>query len=348
MRDDFGSLFALNAALRSDPSPSVLSGGLPCGPFDQKLLNELFFTLSSTLSELNTVLDAANIVPDETSVNQLVGAIAKIAAANSPTIAQASVTLWVRTDGNDTNADGSANSAAKAFQTIGAAIKYGLSRYVFAGFSLIIKLGLANTGSNPYAPPGQINGAGNVTITGNDATANNYVIGGAGSGTNSALVLAGSGSQILLTNCTIQNTGSINHSVGSVQGGSLTLQNTAVQATVNTSYSQFFAFSGGNTSIQSGCSVTCAVTNAVLLADYGIVILNGTLAVTGSPTSSTAFAYVRQGALRFGAGSSFSTNGTPSGKSYLVAANGVIDTGGLGTPFPGTTAGSTQTGGQYI
>ncbi|MFB0493007.1 hypothetical protein ABIE45_005593 [Methylobacterium sp. OAE515] len=348
MRDDFGSLFALNAALRSDPSASVLANGLPCGPFDQKLLNELFFTLSSTLSELNTVLDTANIVPDETAVNQLVSAIAKIAAANSPTIAQATVTLWVRTDGNDAN-DGSANTAGKAFQTIAAAIKYGLSRYVFAGFSLIIKLGLANTASNPYAPPGQINGAGNVTIMGGDATANNYVIGGAGPASgNSALVLAGPGSQITLSNVTVQNTGALNHSVGSVQGGSMTTQNVAVVMTVTSTYSPFFSFSGGNTSIQAGCSVSCVTVGSVLYADYGALILSGALSVLGSPNSTTAFAYCRQGAFRFGQGAAFSLTGSPTGQRYLVLANGVIDTGGLSTAFPGTTAGSVASGGQYI
>jgi hypothetical protein len=79
MRDDFGALFAASALLRDDPTASELAGGIPCGPFRQKLLNELFFASSSMLSELNTLLDTAGIAPDETQTSQLLAAIRKLA-----------------------------------------------------------------------------------------------------------------------------------------------------------------------------------------------------------------------------------------------------------------------------
>lgn len=77
MRDDFGALFAASAALRRDPIASELTGGIPCGPFSQQLLNELFFAESSMLSELAALSKAAGIAPDETLVGQIAQAVAR-------------------------------------------------------------------------------------------------------------------------------------------------------------------------------------------------------------------------------------------------------------------------------
>lgn len=87
MRDDFGGLFALGpATLRRDPTSAEVAGGLACGASGKDFWNEILFTESSILSELNTILDAAGIGPDETRVDQLLAALTKIVPAQSKSI----------------------------------------------------------------------------------------------------------------------------------------------------------------------------------------------------------------------------------------------------------------------
>lgn len=80
MRDDFGALWAQTpSSQRRDPTGGELGGGFPCGALDRELWNELMFSLSSVLSELNSILDYAGITPNEGSTNQLLTAIEDVA-----------------------------------------------------------------------------------------------------------------------------------------------------------------------------------------------------------------------------------------------------------------------------
>ena len=72
-----------------------------------------------------------------------------------------------------------------------------------------------------------------------------------------------------------------------------------------------------------------------------------TVTLSGTLNFSTAFAVADRGALLSTNGSTF-TGGTITGKRYDVQTNAVIYTGGAGAShYPGDSAGSTATGGQY-
>lgn len=72
-----------------------------------------------------------------------------------------------------------------------------------------------------------------------------------------------------------------------------------------------------------------------------------TATLTGTPNFAVAFAGVNIGGTLHVNGMTFSGSGT--GPRYSASANGVIFTNGGGANyFPGNSAGSTATGGQYI
>jgi hypothetical protein len=73
---------------------------------------------------------------------------------------------------------------------------------------------------------------------------------------------------------------------------------------------------------------------------------NGAWTISGTPSWSSAFMFVSGPSMYFNYSVSFS--GSATGKRYEVSLNGVISTGGGGANFfPGDSAGSTATGGQY-
>ncbi|PTB28836.1 hypothetical protein C9I56_11135 [Paraburkholderia caribensis] len=117
-----------------------------------------------------------------------------------------------------------------------------------------------------------------------------------------------------------------------------------------------FAGVGSNNHITSknGATVTAlgpvTITsggNSFASAIDGRITLDGvTYTLTGTPTFSTAFAYAAYGRIS-AIGSTFS--GAATGNRYSALINGVINTAGGGANFfPGSVAGSSASGGQYV
>lgn len=78
-----------------------------------------------------------------------------------------------------------------------------------------------------------------------------------------------------------------------------------------------------------------------------IELLGGTTTLTGTPAFSGAFAAAYNGACI--KGQSVTYTGAATGRRYDVQLNGVVNTNGAGANyFPGSTAGSTATGGAYV
>jgi len=260
-----------------------------------------------------------------------------------PVILQ-SPTLYVRTDGNDAN-DGSANTSAKAFATIGAAAAYGKARYYLAGVALTIRLGIAGT----YAFPGNVDcGGGSINIIGDVTSQGSYIVQGSGpSGGASALIASVNGS-LNISGLTITNTGTINSCVAAAGAGSLSIANVTLGTTVNGSPSLVAAYAGGNVTIGGGC-VFAGSAGAAMFASSAYITMAGNIGLANNPNYTTGFCVATGGGVWSLSGSFGFTSATATGPRYFVTTNGIINTNGSGAGFfPGSAAGSTATGGQYV
>jgi hypothetical protein len=136
------------------------------------------------------------------------------------------------------------------------------------------------------------------------------------------------------------------------------------------------AFSGGTILISSGSAVTFgACAGAHMVADGGYINIDGSYTISGNapfhlfpfnggiiqwPSESaltatlsgtpafTAFAFANTQGLIFAPHTLVTFSGAASGSRYSVTLNSVINTEGGGANFfPGSSAGTTATGGQY-
>ena len=264
-----------------------------------------------------------------------------IASAEVPIIPTANPVLWVRPDGNDAN-DGSANNAASAFKTIAAAVTYGSRKFALAGWTMTIRLGAAGT----YDAPGNIaSGGGAVQIQGDAAAQGNYIIRGANAPTGVAL-LSAAGCDVTLIGATVINDGTTHHSVGAAGGGSVNLFNVSFSNTVVTTMSTVAASQFSNATLHTG-NVFGGAFASMILAAGGSVGFAASAALTGTPSYSVATVNATTCGTISNNGFAF-TGTTANGSRYTVSLNGVINTYGGGVSFfPGSTAGTTATGGQY-
>ncbi|MDF2114785.1 tail fiber protein [Roseiarcaceae bacterium H3SJ34-1] len=100
MKAAFSSPWALTPTdQRREPTSDEIAHGFPCGPPDRELFNELFYRLSQAMKEIENVITAGGLTPNDSLLNQmansldgLVGArvaptgiIAPFAGATAPT-----------------------------------------------------------------------------------------------------------------------------------------------------------------------------------------------------------------------------------------------------------------------
>lgn len=100
-------------------------------------------------------------------------------------------------------------------------------------------------------------------------------------------------------------------------------------------------YSGNGTAIaiaEAGGQINVATTTAAV-----------TITLTGTPSFSQASFAAFYGNITFNTTPGVTFSGSATGPHYTAQINGVINTGGAGAGFlPGSTSGSTATGGQYI
>ena len=265
-------------------------------------------------------------------------------AANAPAIVSGNPTLYVRTDGSDSN-NGSANTAAGAFLTIQAALNYAVSRFVTQGKTLTIQLGIAGTYAAPTSIPAA---AGALAISGSTTNQGaGYNISGGGLAGSPAVINV-QGANITLSGVTITNTSSSTSTIAALSGGSVILSNTTLAHAGSNSASDLIAYPGGSIAIVGQCTFQSSSASG-MNAFGGNISVNSNVAITiGTGNNyATAFAIANNcGTVTFNSGSYFI--GTASGVRYSATLNGVVNTFGGGTSFlPGGTAGTTATGGQY-
>ncbi|MBS0250156.1 MAG: DUF2793 domain-containing protein [Proteobacteria bacterium] len=246
-------------------------------------------------------------------------------------------TYYVRADGSDSNT-GRANTFGGAFLTIQKAYDVIASTLDLGGFKVAISIGAGTFAggllvAQPWSGGGSIivTGAGSSTIistTNKDAISNTSSLPGA----------------MLVQNMTLQTTtgggGLVNYGVGTINFGGITF---GACATYHA------AAIGGSAVVQAvaNYSITGGAISHLFAATGGSVFVEGlTLTLTGTPAFVSAFAR----ALSLGAiiadGLTFS--GAATGARYAVLLNAIINTvTGNVNYFPGNSAGSAASGGQY-
>jgi hypothetical protein len=251
-------------------------------------------------------------------------------------------TIYVRPDGNDAN-DGMANTAARAFLTINAAVNY-LSKLPYnplfwttapdSGFNIQIANGT-------YAETINLRDvrAVGATIKGDEVTPGNVIINGVSDG----LVAIGLSSKWFIRGVRIT----------AAAGSCLRLEQGSV---INYRNVEFGAATAPQIDVQSNSTAIADGNYSIigaapwhLYSRLGSVaqISNRTITVTGTPAFANAFVACEDVSLVRATSVTFS--GSATGKRYDVATNGVINTNGGGASyFPGGTAGTTATGGQYV
>lgn len=294
--------------------------------------------------------DVSGFVPivfDSTSwrVNGFVTSdILALITANAPQITPNNPTLYVDINGSDTN---NGSSSSQAFRTAVAALSYGVSRFSLGGKTLTIQLVSAGTYTAPPSIPSSI---GALVIQGNASNPNGYILSGPGS---SGAVIGVSGVSVTFRGVTIYNTSSTGNGIAMQTGGAVTLDACSHgAANNNTAGSLVVAFSGGSVNIVNASNIQTDC-SSVLTGAGGTINVSGaafnvTKAGGGTIAVTTGFATAYQCGTVSAGSTSFMGAGA-TGPKYSVSGNGVVNVNGGGANYwPGTTAGTTATGGQYL
>jgi hypothetical protein len=250
-------------------------------------------------------------------------------------------TYYVRTDGNNANS-GLADTAGAAWLTFQSAINFVVANLDFAGFTVIITHG-SETGKTFT---GQINvppwsGGGALTVQGNGTS--NTLISTAG---NAFAVNLGA-LPGLLTIKNLKIATSSGNCFVAAQATAVTFDGVEFGSCAG---SHVLASAGGvSVSFASNYMISGGATAHWMVNSGGVIQCVGkTITLTGSPVFSTAFANTGNIGVINSLSNTFSGSTGASSKRYNVVLNGVVNTfGGGASHFPGDTAGTTATGGQY-
>lgn len=251
-------------------------------------------------------------------------------------------TIYVRPGGNDNN-DGLENTDARAFRTIGAAVAF-LAKLPFNAMFFVTNQDSAfviQVADGTYAETVNLRDVQTLgaTIRGNEANPANVVVNGVTDG----FVAIGLSSNWFLRGLTISATAG--SCIRAERGSRVLYQNC-----------RFATATVAHISAQTGSSVVAegnyAITGAAAwhkIARTGSLIMTSdrTVTITGTPAFSQTYAFADDTSIIRATGMTFT--GTATGKRYDVATNGVVNTNGGGASyFPGSIAGTTATGGQYV
>lgn len=249
-------------------------------------------------------------------------------------------TYYVRSDGSDAN-DGLSDSAGGAFLTVQKAVDSAATLYC-GPYTVTVQIGAGtfNEGTYLYVPGnGNLRlvlagaGASDTTIAG---TTYGIQISGACQVTLRDLKLVGAsvtfwaryGAQVFLRGTLEFGTGSA-RLIGADNGAYVEALSCTIR--IGVANSAYFLYATGGGHIYFGSGVTVATTEPV------------TFTATVSSTL-TAIAQIIASQVSWD-----ETNGAISGARYFATGNAVLNTAGGGASYiPGSTAGSTATGGQYV
>lgn len=251
----------------------------------------------------------------------------------------ASRTYFVRTDGSDANT-GLVNNAGGAFLTIQQAIN------TVAGLDIGTQNVTIQVADGTYTGTVVVNGpwlgSGTVSLLGNTATPANALISVTA---NSAVTLQNSAT-LTIKGFKVAATGGFNAALRAISGSALTFDKID------------FGAAARQLQVSQCGSISCVPSATYTISGGGsshyfasgggnLVIETATVTLTGTPAFSTAFTSCSNNGTGFLDNNTYS--GLATGPRYSAVGNGVIATAGGGASyFPGDSAGSTATGGQYL
>ena len=253
----------------------------------------------------------------------------------------ADLTLYVRTDGNDTTGDGSLNDAAHAFKTVQRAVNYIRDSYLIAGRKVTIQLGMSGT----YTGTVEVRDLpGSIVIRGDPANSPGYII--QASPNNSAVALSGSGTNVTVTGVTMSIV-TANQFVLQVNYGAFCSVSdswfSGVQAGAHISVYSADMTANGNihfwSNAQTGISVGGGGTFTIGLWSTTVTTHGGHYFNAFCQCSSVSYCQITYPYCTFAGGA--------TGVRYIAVANGVILTGGGPFYLPGNVDGVTGTNGIY-
>lgn len=248
-------------------------------------------------------------------------------------------TYYVRTDGSDSNT-GLANTSGGAFLTIQKAIDVICSTLdISAGVTVTVQVADGTyTGANVMK---QYVGAGSVTIQGNSGTPANVVISVT---SNHCFYNAIGGTTLTVKDLKVTTTTGGSGLVA-YYGGVISLSNIDFGACVA---QHKYAVGGGAVLAAGNYTISGSAASHENASSSGTVdTTSRTVTLTGTPAFSSGYAVSATSGTITNYSCTFS--GSATGVRYAVSLNGAINTLGSGaTYFPGNSAGTTATGGQYV
>ncbi|WP_420963326.1 DUF2793 domain-containing protein [Brucella sp. IR073] len=255
--------------------------------------------------------------------------------------------IYVRPDGNDANS-GTANTPGEALQTIAAAIDR-LNNYVLPLEGGIIQLGVAGT----YAAPGEVSVNGTISIVGDAADPEGYLIVNDANTSSSAGwpgILIVSAGTVITRNVRLKNTldsTSVYMVMGQNFNGIVRCFNTIFETIPNNTYVTFMCAArfGGSMEIGANCVVRGTASGAFWAVNNGQMVIDGPVTVENALYSAACATANSCATITVGMNSIF---GSATGQRYMCSSNGVIVTHQGEDYLPGTIAGITLHGGQYI
>ena len=249
-------------------------------------------------------------------------------------------TYYVRTDGSDSNT-GLVNSAGGAFLTVQKAIDVAATLDISI-YDVTIQVVAGTYALSSMITAKNMIGAGAVIILGDETTPSNIVFDATGCNVFGATLIT---TIYKLKGFKLKSTaGTCTLGLFSSNNSYFTYQNLEF----GTGITQHIRCSdGGSIYCTGNYTISGGASNHFCGVNGSFRVQGVTITLTGTPAFSDAFVNMSYGSVAIMSTITFS--GSATGTRYSVAMNGVLYTGSGGASyFPGSVAGSTATGGQYI
>ncbi|QPC91461.1 hypothetical protein [Mesorhizobium sp. INR15] len=301
------------------------------------VLTGVSFAINAAITATDTVLSAVGKL--QRQITDLSSSVTGILGWARREVLTANRTYYVRTDGSNSNS-GLANTSGGAFLTIQKAINTVTDTLDLGGFSVTIQVGAGTYASGVLMTRPAVGGV--LKISGDTTTPANVALSMAGG----CITASGASVKLSVEGLKVASSGAdglLAADCGQIAVSGKMDYGACAGAHNHTKYGGIIDVSG------ISYNITAAATFHFWTETFGACIRAigaATVTITGSPTF-TVFVQSQIGSGIVGLGATYS--GTVTGKRYNADSNAVIYTAGSGASyFPGTVAGTTATGGQYV
>ncbi|MFO0906762.1 MAG: hypothetical protein U0835_00070 [Isosphaeraceae bacterium] len=291
--------------------------------------------------KLTGKLDASKNLADVANASTALSNLGGVPLAAVRTKLTANATFYVNgSTGNDTTGTGASGAP---WRTIQKAINAVAANLDLCGFTVTIQVadGTYTAGAFAGAP---FVGGGTVLLQGNTSTPANCVI-----STTNVEAISGAGNTVLQVAGFKVQTTTGGAGVKASSGAKISIVG-PMDFGACASYQLFATDTGSAIMIGSGYTISggaLAHKASSVGGEIAYTIGSPSITLTGTPAFSVAFAAASVLSVMNVAGATFT--GSATGPRYLASSNSVISTNGGGANyFPGNSAGSNPTGGQYI